>query len=811
MMAKIKSLSPEELHRDCDPSQFNFKSTAELEKLDLVIGQDRAVKAVSFGIDIKSDGYHIFALGPTGTGKTSIIKKFLQGKTRNEPIPDDWAYVNNFEDSDKPHALRMPPGKGCELVKDIDLLIQDLETEVPQAFETEEYEADTEKIQQSFQEDRQNLFSQIESKVQEKGFGLLQTPQGIVVVPTKDGEAIGPEKIAEMEQKQQDELLKNRELLQEELRETVKKVHKLQKDLKKELRDLDRRTVGFAVSHLIDDLTKKYGDLEQVVKFINSVREDILDNVQEFKQPPEEETSDRLSFLGTMQAKQNQFDKYRVNLIVDHCNAEGAPVVLEENPTYNNLIGSVEHKAQFGALITNFHMIKPGALHKANGGYLMLEVKDLINKPFVWDALKRALSKKSIRIERLMESYQMIATKGLEPEPIPLEVKVVLIGDPMTYYLLYQHDEDFRELFKVKADFDTQMDWTDESVNLYARFIGTMCEEENLKHFSPSGVARVIEESSRMVTDQSKLATRFGYVVDLLQEASYWAAKNGNEFVDAEDVQQALEEQIYRSNRLEERIQDQIEEHVILIDTDGAVIGQINGISVLPFGDYEFGRPSRITAQTHVGRSGVVNIERAIELGGKIHNKGVLILDGYLGGKYAQDYPLTLSASITFEQLYSEVDGDSASSAELYALLSSLSEFPLRQDLAVTGSVNQRGQVQAIGGVNRKIEGFFEVCKRRGLTGSQGVVIPKSNIKNLMLRQEVVDAVKDNQFHIYPISTIDEGISLLTGKEAGDLQEDGTYPKDTVNWAVEKKLRELGEKINSSPPEKKHKGKKRSE
>ncbi|MEJ2485447.1 MAG: ATP-binding protein [Anaerolineales bacterium] len=802
-MAKIKSLSPEELHRDCDPSQFNFKSTAELEKLDLVIGQDRAVKAVSFGIDIKSDGYHIFALGPTGTGKTSIIKKFLQGKTHNEPIPDDWAYVNNFEDSDKPKALRMPPGIGCELVKDIDLLIQDLETEVPQAFETEEYEADTEKLQQSFQEDRQNLFSQIESKVQEKGFGLLQTPQGIVVVPTKDGEAIGPEKIAEMEQKQQDQLLKNRELLQEELRETVKKVHKIQKDLKKELRELDRRTVGFAVSHLIDDLTKKYGDLDQVVKFINSVREDILDNVQEFKQPAEEETSDRLSFLGAMQAKQNQFDKYRVNLIVDHCDAEGAPVVLEENPTYNNLVGSVEHKAQFGALITNFHMIKPGALHKANGGFLMLEVKDLINKPFVWDALKRALSKKSIRIERMMESYQMIATKGLEPEPIPLEVKVVLIGDPMIYYLLFDHDEDFRELFKVKADFDIQMDWTDESVNLYARFIGTLCEEENLKHFSPSGVARVIEESSRMVTDQSKLATRFGYVVDLLQEASYWAAKNGNEFVDAEDVQQALDEQIYRSNRLEERIQDQIEEQIILIDTDGAVIGQINGISVLPFGDYAFGRPSRITARTHVGRSGVVNIERAIDLGGKIHNKGVLILDGYLGGKYAQDYPLTLSASITFEQLYSEVDGDSASSAELYALLSSLSEFPLRQDLAVTGSVNQRGQVQAIGGVNRKIEGFFEVCKRRGLTGTQGVVIPKSNIKNLMLRQEVVDAVKDKKFHIYPISTIDEGISLLTGKKAGDLKEDGTYPKDTVNWAVEKKLRELGEKINNSPPDNK--------
>ncbi|NIW50100.1 MAG: AAA family ATPase [candidate division Zixibacteria bacterium] len=801
MTTHIKALAPEKLHRDCNPAEFSFNSTAELEKLDIVIGQDRAVQAVSFGIDIRSDGYHIFALGAAGTGKTSIIEKFLRRKTVNEPVPDDWVYVNNFEDSDKPRALNLPPGKGCELVEDMDLLIEDLETEVPRVFETEEYELDQERLQNKFQENRQKLFRKLEERVQEKGFALLQTQQGIVIAPTKDGDVISPDKIAELSQEEQSQIENDSTTLQEELKETVKKVQTLQKNIKEELRKLDRQTVGFAVSHLIDDLTRKYDGMEQVLEFLRSVREDILDNVQEFKKQVEEESSESQNIFLAMQAKQDQFEKYRVNLIVDHCDSDGAPVVLEENPTYHNLIGSVEHKAQFGALITNFRMIKPGALHQANGGYLMLEIKDLVNKPFVWDALKRALSKKTVRIERMMEGYQAIATKGLEPEPIPLNVKVILIGDPMVYYLLYQSDQDFRELFKVKADFGDEMDWTDGSVDLYARFIGTICEEENLKHFSPTGVARVIEESSRMVTDQSKLATRFGDVVDLLQQASYWASKNEKELVTEEDVQQAIDAHNYRSNRLEERIQEQINEETILIDTEGEVIGQVNGISVLPFGDYAFGRPSRITARTHVGKSGVVNIERETDLGGKIHNKGVLILDGYLGGHYAQDFPLTLSASITFEQMYSEVDGDSASSAELYALLSSLADTPLRQDLAVTGSVNQHGQVQAIGGVNHKIEGFFDVCKHNGLTGSQGVMIPESNVKNLMLRKDVIDAVAEQKFHVYAISTIDEGISLLTGKEVGEKQEDGTYPEGTINWAVERKLRSLAEKLKGPSSE----------
>lgn len=797
MTPKINELTPEQLRRNYDPAKFEFKSTAELDKLDFVIGQDRAVSAVSFGIDIESEGYHIFALGAAGTGKTSIIETFLRRKTKDQPVPDDWAYVNNFEDPDRPKALRLPPGEGCELEKDLNLLIEELESDVPQTFETEEYEKDRERIQQTFQEERQKLFSNLEANVQGKGFALLQTPQGVVVVPVEEGEILSQEELSKLDQEKKEQIFKDREDLQGELKSVVKEIHKMQKDVKEKLRELDRQTIGFAVSHLIDDLINKYEGLDQVVDFLNAIMEDILENVQEFKKSGDDTSDGPASIFQAVQSKQNQFDKYRVNLIVDNCDLSGAPVILEGNPTYHNLIGSIEHQAQFGALITNFRMIKPGALHKANGGYLMLEIKDLLTKPFVWDALKRALSRKEVRIERMMEGYQAIVTRGLEPEPIPLDIKVVLIGDPMVYYLLFELDDDFRELFKVKADFGDRMDWTEDAPNQYARFIGSICEDQDLRHFSPSGVARIIEESSRIATDQSKLATRFGDIVDLLQESSYWAEQNGNNLVSGKDVQEAIDARIYRSNRLEELIHDQIEEQTLLIDTDGEAVGQVNGISVLPFGDYAFGKPSRITARTHVGKSGIVNIERETDLGGNIHNKGVLILAGYLGGKYAQDFPLTLSASITFEQLYSGVEGDSASSAELYALMSSISGYPLRQDLAVTGSVNQFGQVQAIGGVNWKIEGFYEVCRRNGLTGHQGVLIPQSNVKNLMLRQEVVDAVAEGKFHIYPVITIDEGISLLTGRDAGELTPEGEYPADTVNWAIKNNLRKLAEKVSN--------------
>ncbi|MGW8250398.1 MAG: Lon protease family protein, partial [Anaerolineales bacterium] len=621
--------------------------------------------------------------------------------------------------------------------------------------------------------------------------------------PIIKGEVVTPEQFNELEEERRKEIENKQSELQDEMRETIRKVQGLQQEAKEEIRKLDKEVVGYSVAHLIERLKEKYADLEEIVDFLEQVQQDILKNVEELKQAEQlEEAQQQNPLLAMQSSNKPSYDQYRVNLIVDHCDTKGAPVVVESNPTYSNLVGRIEHQAQFGALVTNFNMIKAGALHQANGGYLIIDARDVLTKPLAWDGLKRALKEKKITIESMYQAYGAISTRTLDPEPIPLDEKVVVIGSPMIYYLLYSLDEDFRELFKVKADFSVQMDWTDDAVDEYAQFIGTICKEEGLKHFAPSGVAKIIEQSSRMIADQRKLATQFGDIVDLIRESSYWAGQNGNRYVQEEDVRQAIDEKIYRSNKLEERIQEMIEDETILIDTQGEVAGQVNGIAVLPLGDYMFGKPSRITARTYVGKAGVVNIDREIELGGRIHNKGVMILTGYLGGQFAMDLPLAFSASITFEQSYEEVEGDSASSAELYALLSSLSGYPVQQNLSVTGSVNQRGQVQAIGGVNQKIEGFFDVCKLSGLTGDQGVLIPQSNVKHLMLREDVVDAVKEGRFHIYPVSTIDQGIEVLTGKEAGERDEDGNYPEGTVYHAVQTRLRALAGKVQSFDKEK---------
>ena len=704
-MTETTSLPAEKLRWVCDLDLFDFDTTADLSELEEVLGQDRAVRAVTFGINMRSDGYHIYALGPAGTGKTTTIEKFLERASRDGDVPDDWLYVHNFDDRDKPDALRLPAGMGCEFRDDMQKLVNSLEEEIPQAFEGEEYRQEQEQLEEDIQQRSKEIFEQVREKARERGFTIVQTSQGVLIAPVEDGEPIPPDEFEKLDDDTRREYEDIREDLQEEMRSAMREIRRLQDEGKEQVKELDQQVVGFAVGHRIDNLRDTYSDYDDIQAFLDAVREDILESVQNIKRREQSDEMQQMPPQMQMVARNSQrslYDRYRVNLIVDNSETDGAPVVLERNANYHNLIGRVEHQAQFGALVTDFTMIKPGALHRANGGYLMLQARDVLAEPFAWEALKRTLMNREINIEPMAQSYQSVSTRTLEPEPIPLDVKVIITGNPMLYYMLYELDEDFQELFKVKADFATHTNRTDEMLGKYAQFIAGICNEEDLLHFDRGGVARVIEHGVRMVEDQDRLATRFGDVVDLLRQASYWAHDNDHEIVTADDVQQAIDEQIYRSNRIEEELQELIDENTLLIDTEGAVVGQVNGLAVFQAGDYAFGKPTRITTRVYAGNDGIVDIDRETELGGTLHNKGVLILTGYLGGEYARERPLSLSASIAFEQQYDEIDGDSASSAELYALLSALSDTPIQQGLAVTGSVNQRGEIQAIGGGQRE-------------------------------------------------------------------------------------------------------------
>lgn len=793
---KFKSLTLGQLCSCCDPKKFKFKSTQKIPKLNEIIGQERAVHALEFGLEIKDHGYHIYALGPSGTGKATTIRKYLEIEAKNQETPPDWLYIHNFDDSDKPKTLQLPAGKGREFRDDIDQLVVELKTEVPKAFEGEAYGRERQSIEKEFHNQSEQLFTALTQKASERGFQLIQTTQGFAVVPMINNKVLTPKEHAALDEKKRTQIKNNQEKLIAEVHEAMRELEQLQKEVRQKMRELDQRVVSFSVSHLITALKEKYRDYPDVIQFLIEVQNHLLKNVTPFKQIKQTEgppIQEQLMMLGGG-SNEITFDEYRVNLIVDNSKTEGAPVIFEKNPIGPNLIGRIEQQGLFGALVTNFRMIKGGALHRANGGYLVLEMLSLLKKPFAWEMLKRALKNREIVIENMMESLGAFTTRTLEPMPIPLATKVILIGNPMFYYLIYEYDPEFKELFKVKADFAGYMERNNQTDYQYAQFIGMVCEEEKLNHFAPSGVAKIIEYGSRLVAHQQKVTTKFGDIVDIIRQAAFWARKHRHQLVVVEDVQKALDEKIYRSNRIEEVMREMVAEKTIKISTTGSVVGQINGISVLSLGDYSFGKPSRITAQTYVGGDGLVSIEREIKMGGPIHNKASLIIAGYLGGKYAQDVPMALSASITFEQVYEEIEGDSASAAEIFVLLSSLSGYPIRQDLAITGSVNQHGEIQAIGGVNEKIEGVFQVCKLFGLTGKQGVIIPESNVQHLMLNDEVLNAVKKGQFHIYSIAMIDEGIELLTGKPAGVRKADGLYPKDTVNFAVQNKISELAKK-----------------
>jgi lon-related putative ATP-dependent protease len=800
-MATVQPLTAEQLCQVCDVSQFDFETTAELEDLSEIVGQERAVEAILFGIGIRREGYNLFALGRSGTGKRTAIGQFLDWKAAAEPIPSDWCYVNNFEQSHRPRALRLPPGQGAVLRKDMEQLVEELRTAIPATFESEDYRTRRQEAEEEFKEQQEKAFNETQQRAQERNIALIRTPAGLAFAPLREGEVISPDEFQKLPEEERKQFEEDITELQQRLQETMRQMRQWEHEAREKVKELDRQMATFAVGHLIDELLEKYTELPDVVDYLNAVQQDVVENVDQFRKPEEAPQVMGVALPRSL-AVSPLLRRYQVNVLVDHSQSKGAPVIYESNPTYNNLIGRVEHMAQMGALLTDFNLIKPGVLHRANGGYLILDARQLLLQPYAWDGLKRALRSRELRVESIGQALSLISTVSLEPESIPLDVKVVLIGERLLYYMLYQLDPDFGELFKVEADFNEEMARTPENNLLYARLIGTIARREDVRSFNRGAVARVIERSARIAGDAEKLSVHLLSIADLLREADYWAGVAGNDVVTADDVQRAIDAQIHRADRLRERVQERIQRGTILIDTTGERVGQVNGLSVTGLGDFAFGRPSRITARVRMGKGTVVDIEREVELGGPIHSKGVLILSSFLGARYATEHPLTLSASLVFEQSYGGVEGDSASMAELCALLSALAEVPIKQSLAMTGSVNQHGEAQPIGGVNEKIEGFFDVCQARGLTGEQGVIIPASNAQYLMLRHDVVEAVEAGQFHIYSIQTVDQAIELLTGILAGERDEEGNFPEGSVNQLVEARLIKLAEKQRafSVPP-----------
>lgn len=793
LLSQAVELKAEELRYCCDPASLGVKSSEEVEPLGEPLGQPRAMASLEFATGIDGDGYNVFVMGAAGTGRSSMTKLILEQAAARRGSPPEWCYGHNFADPRRPRTLSLAAGRGSQLRREVDELIESLEQAITGAFESDDYQQRRDALLKEFREERQQEITAFEREAEEAGFAIGRGPGGLVVAPAREGEVMEPQEYNALPEEEREELEKKRIELQDRLLDILRRGHRREKEARDQVKQLDRETVKFASAHLIEELMEEYEDLPEVVEHLQAMLDDLVENVAQFRDGEEHTPSLPLP-PGFMPMEHSPYDRYRVNLLIEHSKDSGAPVVYEPNPTLHNLTGEVEYQTQMGALVTDFTMIRPGALHRANGGYLILDALAILRQPYAWEALNRCLKNREIRIESLSDQFRLVSTVSLEPEPIPLDVRVVLIGTPLVYYLLYQYEEDFRKLFKVKADFGSDMDREAGSERLYLGFIARLCQEKELPPFSAGAMARIIEHGCRLAEDQSKLTTNFMDICDLVQEAAYWARQRDRQAsVEADDVAQALAQHIWRSNRIEERLLELIKDGVLMVDTEGEVSGQINGIALLPLGDYMAGKPTRITARSYLGKAGVVNIEREVKLSGPVHDKGVLILSGYVGEKYASDRPLSCAVSLGFEQSYEEVEGDSASAAELFALLSSLSGLPVRQDLAVTGSVNQHGIIQPVGGTTRKIEGFFDTCRIKGLTGTQGVIIPTSNRRHLMLRQDVIEAVRAGQFHIYAIEDLDQGLELLTGKPAGEADENGEYPESTVHGAVQRRLTHFAE------------------
>jgi len=796
MAANRSRLQPTQLYRKTDLSGTGFDTTNGFADLNEVIGQPRAVDAIRFGTGIRSEGFNIFAAGPEGMDKRGLIRLHFESHAGEEPVPSDWCYVHNFAEEHRPVAIELPAGQGTVFRKEMEDLVQEVRAALAAAFESEEYQSRRQSVTEGFRDRQSDAFELLQRRAHAEGLALIRTPGGVAVAPVRDGEVISPEEIQKLSEEMQKALEERVEAIQQELQRILGQMPGWQREVRTQLDALNREMAGLAIGGLIDEVRRAHTDHEKVLAYLDAVCEDIVHNAEQFLPQPEGSAPEIIVAM-QRQSQVQSAQRYAVNVLIDHSGTQGAPVVCEDNPTFQNLLGRIEHRAQMGALTTDFTLIKAGALHRANGGYLIVDADKLLMQPQAWEGLKRALRSRRINVESLGQHLGLVSTVSLEPEPIPLRVKVALIGDARLYHTLWALDPEFAELFKVAADFGEIMPRDTETEMLYARQVATIARREGMLSFDRGAIEQLLERSARMAGDAEKLSAQTRELTDLMLEADYWARESGNTVVSVADVQRAIDARIYRVDRVRERVHEAILRDMVLIATDGAEVGQINGLSVAMLGNYAFGQPSLITALIHAGKGQVVDIEREVDLGGPLHSKGVLILTGYLSGRYAADAPLSLSASLVFEQSYAGVDGDSASSAELYALLSAIAGVPIKQSYAVTGSISQKGEIQAIGGVNEKIEGFFDICQSRGLTGEQGVLIPAANVKHLMLRQDVVEAVAQERFHIYAIGHVDEGIEILTGVPAGEPDAEGNYPEGTVNWRVQARLKALAERDGS--------------
>ena len=804
----VSELSPEKLRLQCRPDQVGCETSAELGPVDGIIGQDRALKALKFGVEMKGKGFNVYVAGPPITGKRPAARSFLESIAKTRPVPPDWVYVNNFQNPYEPKALKLPPGKARVFQKDLKSLVDQAKRAVPAALQNDEFVSRGNGITKKAVAQRNAILSDLNKQAEVHGYTVRMTQLGITIIPVVDGKTVSQEEFDSLPARAKKKYDQSRDTVRAALDKAGKEVNDLDARTLGELKKLRDDSVRYAIGGLMTNLVSRYEGLPDVVQHLNELRDDIMENTELFtpgaEEKPDASNAEQQNPL-EKSLPEFLFRRYDVNVIVDNSESKGAPVISEDNPTVANLLGKFENESRFGAVTTDFTLIKGGSIHRANGGYLILGAIELLKNQFSYDGLKRVLQSGSILIEGAGERLGVASTKTLVPQPIPLNVKVILVGDHEIYQALYTQDPDFGILFKVKAHFDDSIERNDRNQKTYGSFVHSLCEREGLNHLEAPALAKVVEYGSRLAEDQTKLSTKFPEIADLVREANFYAVQDEAKLVKEVHIKKALDEKVYRSNLLDEKVKEMIERGIILIDTSGTQVGQVNGLSVISLGDFDFGQPSRITASLGLGRRGIIDIERESRMGGQTHTKGVLIISGYLENKYAHDKPLSLSCRLVFEQSYGGVDGDSASSTELYAILSALSELPIKQNLAVTGSVNQKGVVQAIGGVNEKIEGFYQTCKVKGLKGDEGVMIPKSNVQHLMLNEEIVEAVKQGKFHIYSVGTIDEGVEILTGVKAGKLQADGAYESGSVHYRVDARLAEMTQRmariIRASPLE----------